>query len=216
MGQYYMVTILRNYRGVMRAKYYNRYVKPDQKGLDSLMDWNKEEVKQKGYYYTMAKLMEHSYVDNQFVDAITEELIKNGTARVAWVGDYAHLPEEYAKYNPWDREGRVIKYNTPAAEHLLQNKFIVNESKKQYIDFNYYYENSKWEEKWTDAKGKAHSSTWCISPLPILTACGNGLGGGDYRGGNMHMVGSWAFDEIRISDTAPEGYKQICPIFTER
>lgn len=215
MGQYYMVTILRN----GKAKYYNRDVKPDKKGYEQLTDWSKEEVDSKGHYYTMAKLMEHSYVGNQFVEAICEEIIENGTAQIAWVGDYADylIPEQYAKYNPWKRTGRAIKYTTPAAEHLLQNKFIINETKKEFIDFNYYYANSSWDEEWNDCNGKHHKATWCIHPVPLLTACGNGLGGGDYRGGsNMHTVGSWAFDEISIADAAPEGYKQICPIFQER
>lgn len=213
MGQYYMVTILRN----GKAKYYNRYVKPDKKGLECLAEWNREEVQQKGYYYTMAKLMEHSYVDNQFVDAITEELINNGSAQVAWVGDYADLPKEYAKYNPWKRNGCMIKYTTPAAEHVLSGKCIINETKGLVIMFDYYCKANSWVETWTDYNGNKHKSTWCIHPIPLLTAIGNGLGGGDYRGSNMDLVGSWAFDEIRIAD-AEEGkkYVPVCPIFKER
>lgn len=213
MGQYYEVTILRN----GKAKYYNRDVKPDKKGLEHISDWEKEEVQQKGYYYTMAKLMEHSYVDNQFVDAITEELIKNGSARIAWVGDYAKLPDEYKKYNPWKRSGRMIKYTTPAAEHVLSGKYIVNLTKKQYINFDEYYEANHWKETWTDREGVKHDSIWCIHPLPILTACGNGLGGGDYRGSCMGIVGEWAFDEIKIVDRKPSSkYHQISPTFVER
>ena len=212
MGQYYMVTILRN----GKAKYYNRYVKPDKKGLECLAEWNREEVQQKGYYYTMAKLMEHSYVDNQFVDAITEELIKNGSAQIAWVGDYAELPKEYAKYNPWKRNGRTIKYTTPTIEHVLSGKYIINLTKNQYINFDEYYEANHWKETWTDHDGNKHESIWCIHPLPLLTACGNGLGGGDYRGSCMGIVGTWAFDKISISPTRPRGCKQIRPTFVER
>lgn len=212
MGQYYMVTILRN----GRAKYYNRYVKPDKKGLERLAEWNRAEVQQKGYYYTMAKLMEHSYVDNQFVDAITEELINNGSAQIAWVGDYADLPKEYKKYNPWKRNGRVIKYITPAANHVLSGKYIINLTKNQYINFDEYYEANHWKETWTDYDGNKHESIWCIHPLPLLTACGNGLGGGDYRGSCMEIVGAWAFDQISISPTLPRGCKQIRPTFVER
>lgn len=211
MGQYYMVTILRN----GKAKYYNRYVKPDKKGLENLAEWNREEVEKKGYYYTMAKLMEHSYVDNQFVDAITEELIINGSAQIAWVGDYAKLPKEYAKYNPWERNGRVIKYTTPTVEHVLSGKHIVNLTKNQYINFDEYYEANKRKETWFDSFSNIQESTWCIHPLPILTACGNGLGGGDYHGSCMGIVGTWAFDKISISPTLPRGCKQIRPTFVE-
>lgn len=213
MGQYYMVTILRN----GKAKYYNRYVKPDKKGLENLAKWSREEVEKKGYYYTMAKLMEHSYVDNQFVDAITEELIKNGSAQIAWVGDYAKLSKEYAKYNPWKRNGRVIKYTTPAAEHVLSGKYIVNLTKKTYINFDEYYKANKRKETWFDGEGVKHESTWCIHPLPILTACGNGLGGGDYHGSCMGIVGAWAFDEIEIWSHKPSRkYHQIRPTLVER
>ena len=213
MGQYYMVTILRN----GKAKYYNRYVKPDDKGFMKLQDWKRDEVLEKGYYYTMAKLMEHSYVDNQFVDAITEELIKNGPAQVAWVGDYADLPEEYEKYNPWKRNGRVIKYVTPAAKHVLSGKYIVNLTKKEYISFDEYYQANKRTEIYRDSNGDKQESTWCVHPLPIFTACGNGRGGGDYRGTCMDIAGAWAFDEIEIMDHKPSPkYYQIYPTLIER
>lgn len=212
MGQYYRVVMIRG----GKATYYNRDVKPDKKAYGNLLDWEKNEVDQKGCYYTMAKLMEHSYVDNQFVDAITENLIKNGAAEVAWVGDYAHLPTEYAAYNPWDREGRRINYYTPDTKHVLSGKCIINETKGQVIMFDYYYEANKWTEVWTDENGKKHNSIWCISPIPLLTACGNGLGGGDYHGSDMSYVGSWAFDEIRIADEKEaEKYTVINPVFKE-
>ena len=215
MGQYYKVTILRN----GKAKYYNRDVKPDKKLYNKLDHWKKQQVDENGCYYTMAKLMEHSYVDNAFVDAITEELIKNGTARVAWVGDYfgKNFPKEYETYDPWEREGRAIKYHTPATEHVLSGKYIVNLTKKQYINFDEYYEANHWKETWTDREGIEHDSIWCIHPLPILTVCGNGLGGGDYHGSCMGIVGEWAFDEIKIVDRKPSSkYHQINPTFVER
>lgn len=40
---------------------------------------------------------------------------------------------------------------------------------------------------------------WCVNPLPVLTACGNGRGGGDYRDDDDINVGSWAFDLIEYS-----------------
>lgn len=214
MGQYYEVTMLR----CSGVKYFNRYVIPDKKGYNKLSKWNKEEVDKNGCYYTMAKLMEHSYVDNQFVDAITEELINNGAAQIAWVGDYAELPAQYAAFNPWDKEDEAvsIKYTTPAAKHLLSGKYIVNETKETYIDFDKYYKNNKWIERWTDNEGKNHRTEWCIHPIPLLTAIGNGLGGGDYHGTDMSCVGDWAFDLIRIADKAPEGYYNSSDItFTE-
>ena len=37
-------------------------------------------------------------------------------------------------------------------------------------------------------------------PLPLLTANGNGRGGGDYLGSDMDLVGSWAGDRIAVAN----------------
>jgi len=45
---------------------------------------------------------------------------------------------------------------------------------------------------------------WCAHPLPLLTALGNGMGGGDYRGKEgKDNIGSWAFDEIYVTYLRP-------------
>ena len=41
---------------------------------------------------------------------------------------------------------------------------------------------------------------WCLHPLSLLTALGNGKGGGDYHGINEDLIGYWAFDEISFED----------------
>ena len=38
-----------------------------------------------------------------------------------------------------------------------------------------------------------------IHPLPLLTAIGNGKGGGDYRGTCLDLVGHWACDKIEAA-----------------
>jgi hypothetical protein len=43
-----------------------------------------------------------------------------------------------------------------------------------------------------------------LHPLPLLTAEGNGRGGGDYDGPNMDMVGTWARDVISMENEAPD------------
>ena len=44
---------------------------------------------------------------------------------------------------------------------------------------------------------------WVYSPISLLTAIGNGRGGGDYYGNNR-MVGEWAGDKVYLSETKPE------------
>lgn len=68
---------------------------------------------------------------------------------------------------------------------------IVNHTKKQYIDLGEWWELCHFYDKY-------NGYDWCIHPLPLLTACGNGLGGGDYCGLNEKMCGYWAFDYIGV------------------
>ena len=51
--------------------------------------------------------------------------------------------------------------------------------------------------------------TWCISPIPLMTAVGNGRGGGDYDGVNFDKVGSWAWDEVSIGKKISDDYKKL-------
>jgi hypothetical protein len=72
-------------------------------------------------------------------------------------------------------------------------KYIVNHTKKQYIS----KENRE------------------IHPLPLLTAEGNGMGGGDYRGSNEMEVGSWARDCISLEKEIPIGFEELTLVFEE-
>lgn len=61
------------------------------------------------------------------------------------------------------------------------------------------------------------ADNWCIHPIPLLTAVGNGKGGGDYFGVNNELVGRWAGDALYIDDEEPvEPFKEIFPIFREK
>lgn len=143
------------------------------------------------------KLMEHSYVGNNFVNAFST-LIQDKPARVVWAGDYAesesnrdeniyHLCTDDNKALPSD----IIKDRKP--------KYVINHDKKQFVD------NSKSEPDDYDL---------CIHALPLLTAEGNGQGGGDYWGDNP-LVGTWARDLISVSTRKPKGYEEIIPAFKE-
>jgi hypothetical protein len=49
---------------------------------------------------------------------------------------------------------------------------------------------------------------WILHPLALLTAVGNGKGGGDYYGPNESDLATWVWDEVSIEDTIPEGYSK--------
>ncbi len=110
---------------------------------------------------------------------------------------------------------RDVKFATPKGkDHTLDGLYLVNTTKKEYICFDKYYKKNRREEYW-EQDGKKHTSYWCMHPLSLMTAVGNGLGGGDYDGPSIDEVGRWAFDTISIENHAPEGFTEIRPVFFE-
>jgi len=102
-------------------------------------------------------------------------------SRLVWAGDYADN-EPGSDMNVYQlSEGKRRKeysHNTSAY------RFIVNHTKKQYV-----------------AKGNS------VNLLPILTAEGNGRGGGDYYG--TIPAGSWARDVISMEEVGPEEFEML-------
>ena len=156
--------------------------------------------------YTMAKLTEHSWWYNPFVNTICH-MIHFKPKQVAWVGDYADdisakgIDTRELHEKAW---GKANGRSVTEAQISLFGKYLVNHDKKEYVDCTEYYDNSVTE------------GDWCLHPLPILTAVGNGQGGGDYHGRSMDMVGRWTCDRISVENAAPkEGYRSILPVFVQ-
>ena len=156
--------------------------------------------------YTMAKLMEHSWWENYFCRALAETLVDN-PAKVCWCGDYAEEEEcselgfDYKKV--WGKnKGCGIKSTDFSLNSV---KYLINNDKQIYLDLQKYKKNC-------DRDG------WCIFPISLLTALGNDRGGGDFHEGNVGYsdVGAWAFDEIYLSNTLPDGYKEEEYTFIEK
>ena len=168
--------------------------------------------------YTMAKLTEHSWWLNPMVNYVAKQLYCE-RGRLAWVGDYAEdseLKELGMNRNMkqvWDSKGVgiTIDKNQDNFTFLLDNKFLVNHDKKLYVDLKEY-------KKLSDSKNSYCGKGWVLHPLSLLTAIGNGRGGGDYNGFNypcFDLVGTWAWDLISIEDKAPKGYKKLDLCFME-
>lgn len=180
--------------------------------------------------YTMhngLKIMEHSWWKNDFVNAVAARLI-GAPSRVAWIGDYAEPDdcmgvEDCFKQTAMEiimktHEVIVGQLDVTEVPPTLEGKFLINHTKKEFVDL------SKYHTLCTDADG------WCIHPLPLLTAVGNGRGGGDYYSKfGEEYVGKWAFDLIEIDTLPPQlpntckgaslmqpEYTEISPIFIER
>lgn len=181
------------------------------------------------------KLMEHSWVGNNFVNAILKKL-DNNPMRVAWLGDYssdlcneAYInmgggfvadKEDFADYygSVWLEECQphapLMKNDN--SEYLLDIEhadcFLVNVTKGCYIDMQEYVKENETNETF-DNSG---FSPWCINPLPLLTSVGNGQGGGDYRSKiGMDDVGSWAFDKVYITALRPVRLGKVMYHFRE-
>ena len=167
-----------------------------------ILGGNKKTVKAWMYsheYDNGLKLMEHSYIGNSFVSAF-ESLIKNKPQRVVWAGDYADDCKG-RKTNLYERCKDTEKANPTERFSTPETRYIVNHTKKQFVDKFSVPEISDW-------KGTK------IHPLPLLTCEGNGRGGGDFRGENQY-VGTWARDVISVESKKPIGYAEIKPDFAE-
>lgn len=152
--------------------------------------------------YTMAKLTEHSWWENDLMNAISEMLYRQH-GRLIWCGDYAEDEEivesRLTVRDIWDIDGgEVHKTN-----FRIDNLYLCNYDTKEYIDLNKYKENC------VDSDG------WVLHPLSLLTAKGNGRGGGDYYGVNSDKVGIWAWNLISLEQEPPVDYTEFEIIFKE-
>ena len=176
------------------------------------------------------KLMEHSWIGNSFVNAVYA-LIHDCPCKVVWMGDYGDdMAEEFAEQAGGEVEfirlfktawGNRNKSTLQPADFKginlidfvsLETKegYLVNHDTKQYLVLHEYIKENSYQE------GSSPEDIWCVNPLSLLTACGNGQGGGDYRGINQDDVGKWAFNTLEYSLQLPAGYEQVLFRFSEK
>lgn len=144
-------------------------------------------------YQSGLKLMEHSWMLNDFVNSV-ESLLSSGSdwykKSIVWAGDYAD--------NEDNTETNIFslcvenKKKKPKVIKPMEFRYILNHTKKQFVDKLKVPENDG----------------WMIHPLPLLTCEGNGRGGGDYRG-ESDIVGSWARNKISVDNYVPEDFTEL-------
>lgn len=169
--------------------------------------WDYNDPNSWGANFSGLKLMEHSWLENDFVNGVIEAIWDN-PSKVAWVGDYADDPSDFnERYTEkvykavWCTENdNESPFDEVPTVHM--NGYIVNLDKGLYIDLDKYAQVAGFTPSWD-------SRTWTINPLPILTSIGNGRGGGDYHGTNMDMVGTWAMDTITFTEEHPSAFKEV-------
>jgi len=155
------------------------------------------------------KLMEHSYTNGRLVGAVTNYMLEQETFfRVVWAGDYAD-PESSSGSTLYALADQVhlapMKLpNTGAPVEPAQ--WLLNLDKNEAVDLS---------------KCPVDREDWPhpIHPLPLLTAEGNGRGGGDFTGGSgSEYIGRWARDRIMVRPEGlpPLGTVELVPNFIER
>ena len=222
MGQYYHQIILGENRKSIKAFFYAHK------------------------YGNGLKLMEHSYVNNNLVNAVVNYLLDHNGGRLVWAGDYADnetvtLP--VAETLPiWQKEvaeGRTTLSHTafrktsPLCQKESEETLYSRCNGDGVLDYDdserdavYAFVNRDKKELFILWDCVVDVNGYRVHPLPLLTAEGNGRGGGDYWGSNQRFVGTWARDFIepirwnergRIDALLNEqGYTKITPCFFER
>ena len=152
-----------------------------------------------------AKLMEHSYVGNPFVERAIGMLQDNPGSRFVWAGDYADPANGGTETNDNPNiytlcEGHKATDSKRSSERRTP-KFIINLDKGKYVRIP-----------------RRDPGFFRIHPLPLLCAAGNDRGGGDYHHGtNFGKVGSWAYDHIALgyNNKDIKGYEEMDCEFVE-
>ena len=149
-------------------------------------------------YENGIKLTEHSYIGNNFIQAFEHLISPEGMfymSRIVWAGDYAE-PENNESENLYQKvyNNYTELLKCPKSHDTSSYRYIVNHSQKLYVDKECCPENKY---------------NLIIHPLPLLVSEGNGCGGGDYRGKNEELCGTWARDIISVEKTMPNDYNEL-------
>ena len=203
-----------------------QYYRPLLKTENSITIYSRNLIIDGNEEYTMAKLTEHSWIGNWFMETMCNRIYQESSpVRLIWMGDYA---DDFAnnltsdsfngisklaicnyRNSVWCEPDRSIPIER--VEFEIYGKYIINHTKKEYLDFSLYYEKNVMD---------SYGEKWCLHPLSLLTCVGNGYGGGDYNAptpdSDYELVGYWAWDEISIEDSYPQDYTLINPLFKEK
>ena len=166
-------------------------------GHDYIYEWTHEDGTV-SKHINGYKLMETSYIGNQLVNHVVDELVahRDDSPRLAWIGEY--LDDVDDESYPEDLKFLVRTVNSPF-EHSLRvtpvqdaappKVYIRCPERGEYVCYD-----------------RTTGGNLLIAAIPLLCAVGNGLGGGDYEGTNMELVGAWAMRELEVCDAEPDGY----------
>jgi hypothetical protein len=143
------------------------------------------------YSFNCSKMMEFAWIGDPYLLAIENTISQGGRWQddIVWFeGDYNQPTNLYSQAND--------SWECVVSEGLLKHhKYVVNRTQKEFVDI--------------EKSGNG------IHPLPILLAHSSGVGGGDYCGNDMELVGSWVGDVVSCTVQIPDGYTELEVDFTE-
>ena len=150
------------------------------------------------------KLMEHSWIGNEFVGAVMKLLTKGGPWHkkpIVWCGDYFAEEGEEDYYDSVKDGDKIMSAQCLSQEEQL-DAVLVNHTTMQYVVYS---------------KLTGDSDGWQVNPLPLLTALGNGRGGGDYYPDcpDADKVGIWARHILSVEFEIPDGFTELNVRFRE-
>lgn len=157
------------------------------------------------------KLMEHAYGGDTVRHVMSD--IQENPSRVWWVGDYSDTPDANGRVTApeiyafaWSEKRKGSMKEIPKLNYY--KGYLVNHTKRCFVCLDEYYKEIE------KSCGSMYNS---IAPLPMLTAIGNGNGGGDYYNEypSAEDVGAWAGDLISWESQKPEGYGEYECLFYE-
>lgn len=194
-------------------------------------------------YGELSKLMEHSWLRNNYVNAVVSLLFTGGRwskKRFVWTGDYSEQ-KQFVKPSTAKAYAKWLKIKDPErAERcpsiLEPNLYDIclNRAKLAELPFpRFGYFKSVIVPIPESATRKAYhyilnhtkkefvniyvcprgKDGWILHPLPILTS-DSFDGGGTYHKDNEYK-GTWAYDVIEVTAEKPKGFKEIRPDFVE-
>ncbi len=189
-----------------------------------------------------AKIMEHSWIGNEYVGVVLELLkpekswYKN---KIVWSSDYMDEEEflseqcEFGETPPKDLVFSHYYYKGEAYHTLFSfanqyftkikpakkkrysyktYKYLLNHDTKQYVNLDT-LPAKKHTENYNGTK-KVYK--FSVNPLPLLTAAGHGRGGGCYYSEvGQEFIGTWSGNSISLEKQLPKGFTEIKPDFIE-
>ena len=161
------------------------------------------------------KLMEHSYVGNDYCNDILRLLSNEWKGdRVIHVGDYAEPTDTSNTSNIISKICKELGIESTTVYNYASDfnniecssndniRYVYNLDKKEYVDLF----KQPIQRFWIDEDNKLIGACK-INSFALLTGCGNEQGGGDYYFKNKQYVGSWAGDKIVSSPIQLNEYK---------